>query len=137
MSVKSRITEFIRTGAQYFFRATPNFAKTMQNATLILTTTEETKSIIPRKYHDKIEVFQSIGLSEEIFYPEPLPKPERTPRFLMAGRMLYWKGFEMGIAAFVKVLEIGFKGELVVLGDTENNPSYETYKEYLKNDNDQ
>lgn len=132
MSVKSRITEFIRTGAQYFFRATPNFSRTMQNATLILTTTEETKSIIPRKYHSKVEVFQSIGLSEEIFYPEPLPKPERTPRFLMAGRMLYWKGFEMGIAAFVKALETDFKGELVVLGDTENNPAYEAYKEYLK-----
>ena len=132
MSVKSRITEFIRTGAQYFFRATPNFARTMQNATLILTTTEETKSIIPRKYHGKIEVFQSIGLSEEIFYPEPLPKPERTPSFLMAGRMLYWKGFEMGITAFVKALETGFKGELVVLGDTEDNPAYEAYKEYLK-----
>lgn len=132
MSVKSRITEFIRTGAQYFFCAIPNFARTMQGATLILATTEETKSIIHRKYHDKVEVFQSIGLSKEMFYPEPLPKPERKPRFLMAGRMLYWKGFEMGIAAFVKALEIGFKGEMVVLGDTENNPAYEAYREYLK-----
>lgn len=43
--------------------------------------------------------------------------------------MLYWKGFEMGITAFVKALEIGFKGELVVLGDTESNPVYEAYKE--------
>lgn len=132
MSVKSRITETIRTGAQLFFRGTPNFAKTMQEAALILTTTDETKSIIPRKYHDKVEIFQSIGLTKEMFYPEPLPKPERKPRFLMAGRMLYWKGFELGIASFVKALETGFEGELVVLGDTENNPTYESYREYLK-----
>lgn len=38
----------------------------------------------------------------------------------------------MGLTAFVKALETGFKGELVVLGDTENNPAYEAYKEYLK-----
>ena len=133
MSIKSRITEFIRTGAQFLFRVTPNFAKTMKGATLILATTEETKSIIPSKYYDKVEIFQSIGLSEEMFYPEPLPKPERKPRFLMAGRMLYWKGFEMGIAAFVKALEAGFEGELVVLGDTENNPAYEAYREHIKN----
>lgn len=132
MSVKSRIKEFIRNGAQYFFRAMPNFTKTMQGATLVLVTTEETKSIIPSKYHDKVEIFQSIGLSKEMFYPEPLPKPKRKPRFLIAGRMLYWKGFEMGIAAFVKALGNGFKGDLVVLGDTESNHNYEAYREYLK-----
>lgn len=132
MGIKSRITEAIRIGAQYFFRATPNFARAMHSATLILATTEETKSIISKKYYDKVEIFQSIGLSKEMFYPEPLPKPERSPKFLMAGRMLYWKGFEMGIGAFVKALEGGFKGELVILGDTENNLAYESYREYLK-----
>lgn len=132
MSIRSRATEIIRTGAQYFFRATPNFMKTMQGATLILVTTEETKSIIPQKYRDKVEVFQSIGLSKDMFYPKPSPKPKRNPKFLMAGRMLYWKGFDIGIAAFVKALESGFKGELVVLGDTESNPAYEAYRGHLK-----
>jgi len=132
MSAKSRVVEMIRTASQVFFRLTPNFARTMKGSTLILTTTEETKAVIPKKYHNKVKVFQSIGLTEDIFYPEPVQKPERTPRFLMAGRMLYWKGFELGISAFVKAMENGFKGELVILGDTENNPGYEAHKNMLQ-----
>ena len=133
MNIKSKITELVRTGAQLFFRVTPNFAKTMKKSSLILVTTEETKRIIPRKYHNKVEIFQSIGLTEEIFYPEPNKMKENAvPRFLMAGRMLYWKGFEMGIMAFVDALNKGFKGELIVLGDTENNTSYEAHMTHLK-----
>lgn len=132
MSVKNKITEFVRIGAQLFFRETPNFAKTMKKSSLILVTTEETKRVVPKKYHNKVEIFQSIGLTEDIFYPEPKIKENVIPRFLMAGRMLYWKGFEMGIAAFVDALDKGFRGELVVLGDTENNPSYEAHMDHLK-----
>lgn len=132
MSKKSKIVEYIRSGAQIFFRATPNFRKTMNQADMILVTTEETKLIIPKKYHNKVRIFQSIGLTQEIFYPEPKSKPIRIPRFLMAGRMLYWKGFEMGIEAFIKALKSGFQGQLVILGDTEENIAYETHKRHLR-----
>lgn len=104
MSRKNRITEAVRSAAQLFFRATPNYRKTMKRASLVLTTTEETKAIIPKKYQDKVQVFQSIGLSPEMIHPEPRAKDNKVPRFLMAGRMLYWKGFEIGISAFIDAL---------------------------------
>lgn len=132
MSMKNRLAEFIRSCAQVFFRSTLNFAKTMKGATLILSTTEETKKYIPQKYHDKVEVFQSIGLTEDIFFPEPQVKKNNRVRFLMAGRMLYWKGFELGISAFINALSKDIVAELVILGDTESNPSYEAYQNKLK-----
>lgn len=132
MSIKDRMKETIRSASQVVFRATPNFHQTMKKAGLIMTTTEESKKIIPKKYWDKVRIFQAIGLTEDIYYPEPKMKPDRTPKFLAAGRMLYWKGFEMTIMAFVKALKNGCKAELTILGDTENNPTYEAFKQKLK-----
>lgn len=132
MSSRDKITEIIRSSAQVFFRLTPNFYRTMKGASLILTTTEETKKIIPLRYQNKVEVFQSIGLPESVFIHEKKKKTNKIPRFLMAGRMLYWKGFELGIKAFIKALEKGARGELVILGDTEGNSKYEDYRNKLK-----
>lgn len=131
MSKKERVIELIRSLSQWFFKSTSNFAKTMDRAKLILVTTDETKALIPKKYHSKIKVFQSIGLTEDIFTPEPPQKRNEKVRFLVAGRMLYWKGFELAIRAFVKASQTNSEIELTVLGDTENNPSYEAHKRHL------
>jgi len=132
MSHKQRIVELVRSASQLFFKSTPNFAKTMKRARLILATTDETKALIPEKYHNKVQVFQSIGLNDDIFYPEPKKKDNKVIQFLVAGRMLYWKGFELAIKAFIEAVNNGALAELTILGDTENNPSYEQHREYLK-----
>lgn len=132
MSKKDRIVEFVRSASQMFFKSTFNFSITMKKAKLILVTTDETKRLIPAKYHEKVKIFQSIGLNEDIFYPEPPVKKNDRIHFLVAGRMLYWKGFELAIRAFLKAFQSNPDIELTVLGDTENNHSYEMYKEYLK-----
>lgn len=132
MSRRDKIIEIIRLSAQVFFRLTPNFYRTMKGASLILTTTEETKKIIPLRYQNKVEVFQSIGLPESAFEHKKKKKTNIVPRFLMAGRMIYWKGFELGIKAFIKALEKGARGKLVILGDTECNSEYEDYRNKLK-----
>lgn len=120
MSVKNKLVEGIRTASQVLFKSTPNFSKTMRNSSLILATTEETKSLIPVKYHKKVSIFQSIGLTEDIFYPEPQIKLNETCKILIAGRMIYWKGYELAILSFIKALEQGCKAELTVLGNTDD-----------------
>lgn len=132
MSKKERMVEFIRKMSQLFFRATPNFSKTMNKAELILVTTEETMKLIPTQFRNKVKLFQSIGLNEEIFYPEPPKKNNHKIRFLVAGRMLYWKGFELAIRAFIKASQSNNDILLTILGDTENNSSYEAHKKYLE-----
>lgn len=102
MSKKEKLIEIIRRASQVFFKMTPNFFRTIVCANMILATTEETKNLIPKKYHSKVKIFQSIGLPEDIFTLAPAEKPCRTPQFLVAGRMMYWKGFELAIRALVR-----------------------------------
>ena len=132
MRIKEKIIEIIRSASQILFKYTPNFAKTMDNSSLIVTTTEETKGIIPKQYHAKVRVFQAIGINSDMLYPEPRVKDNKIPRFLMAGRMLYWKGYELGIFAFMKALKEGCDAELIILSNTEGKSQYEAHKEKLK-----
>lgn len=132
MGMKDAIFEKVRRLSQKVFSSTRNFKKTVEKVGLILVTTEETAKLIPSKYQHKVEIFQAIGLREDLYYPEPAPKPERIPRFLMAGRMVYLKGYNLAIQAFVNALDMGCEAELTILGNTENNPAQEVYKGSLK-----
>jgi len=71
---------------------------------IILATTEETKGVIPRKYRDKVVVYQSIGISKEKYIIdesiEKLSKTNGCFNILMVGRFLHWKAFEIGLDAF-------------------------------------
>lgn len=132
MSNKDRIVELVRSASQLFFKSTPNFSKTMKKANLILVTTEETMKLIPSRFRNKVRIFQSIGLNEDMFYPIPSRKNNDVIQFLVAGRMLYWKGFELAIRAFLQAKDNMPNIELTVLGDTENNFNYEAHLRYLK-----
>lgn len=133
LSKKETLIEKIRITLQIFFRLTPNYYQTMKNAKRILVTTEETKAIIPPKFQYKVRVFQSIGLENAMYYPAPIRHAERqTVEFLAAGRMIYWKGFDLTIQAFLKALNKGCDARLTILGNTENNPDYEAYRAALK-----
>lgn len=128
MNLKSKVFETVRHCSQRVFTSTPNFTKTVKRASLILTATEDTARLIPEKYRDKVDIFQAAGLQEHFFEPVPKHEQHDIPQFLMAGRMLYLKGYELGITAFVKALESGVKAKLTILGDTENSQSMEAYK---------
>lgn len=125
---KAKVFEGIRRVSQFYFTHTYNFRKMEKSADLILAATEDTAKLISQKYRDKIEIFQAVGLREDICFPAPNREKHEIPQFLMAGRMLYLKGYELGISAFVKALDSGLKAELTILGDTENNPAMEKYK---------
>ena len=131
LNKKVKLFEFTRYISQKIFTSTPNFKRMVKNASLILTATGDTARLIPHKYKNKIDIFQAVGLQEEIFYPEPIKKDHDVPRFLMAGRMLYLKGYELGVSAFVEALNNGLKAELTILGDTENSSSMEAYKKKI------
>ena len=134
ISIKNYFKEFIRNISQNIFRITPNFHKTMNNSNLILVTTNETKAIIPKKYHNKVKKFQAIGLNQDMFYPEPIiKKNNKIVKILISGRMIYWKGYELAIWSFIKALKYGCNIELTILGDIEyGNKEQQKHRDYLK-----
>lgn len=130
LSRRDALFETIRHFSQIIFTASPNFKKTIKKATLILAATEETARLIPDKH--KVQIFQAIGVKDDYFIPKPLKKDHRKVRFLMVGRMMYSKGYDLGIQAFFRALDDGMEAELTILGDTENDPKKESYRKNIE-----
>ena len=113
---KENIIENIRKCTQLIAKKSFNLKRCCKNAELIITVTEESKNMLPVKYQEKTVVLQAIGLNKSAILDKKKIFNDSKTRFLIAGRMLSWKGFQIGIEAFVKVLERGVKAELTVLG---------------------
>lgn len=124
LSLKERITEWLRHSAVRKVSTSKIHKKMFDSAAMILTTTKESKMMIPQKYHDKIIVEQAIGINRADYEKRIEPNNGKFI-VLMSGRMLYWKGFEIGIKAFLKFAEIHPDAELHVFGDGEKRKELE------------
>lgn len=124
LSVKEKITEDLRLWAVRKMATSKIHKKMFDSAIMILTTTNESKMMIPQKYHSKIVVEQAIGIDQANYEKR---KESNNEKFvvLMSGRMLYWKGFEMGIKAFLEFAEINPAAELHIFGDGEKRRELE------------
>lgn len=125
MTGKEKCTEIIRKLSQYAAIITPSLGRTMKKAKLILVTTEETKRRIPEKYRDKTSIMPAIGL-EELTQVRKTEKYNEKIRIIMAGRLIYWKAFDIGIKAFIQIADQFPNTELHILGEGNR-------KESLKN----
>ena len=100
----SKLYEFMRNLQISVTNLLPYARSAMEKASAIIVTTEETKQCFPKKYHNKITIMQSLGIDEEFIQGNIGEKSPRKIRILMVGRMIGWKGFDIGIAAFKKLL---------------------------------
>lgn len=117
MSKKDKIIEKIRNATMIIPKISTNTQKAFKKSKKIIVVTEDTKSLVPKKYWDKVEIFQAIGINDCFLEPTPKFIKNDVCKVLIAGRMLPWKGFEAGIAATVKALDRGAAIELTVLGN--------------------
>lgn len=116
MSGKEKLIEFIRKASQDIALITPSIRKTMKKAQLILVATEETKEKMPNCYQNKVHVLPAIGL-EEIPELKNVKRDDRKVKIIMAGRLIYWKAFDIGIKAFLKIADQYPNAELHILGE--------------------
>lgn len=124
LSAKEKLTEGLRFLAIRKVTTSRIHEKMFDSALMILTTTNESKRMIPQKYHNKIIVEQAIGI-EQANYEKRRGSINEKFVVLMSGRMLYWKGFEIGIKAFLKFAEINPDAELHIFGDGEKRSELE------------
>lgn len=114
--VKERIIEKIRMCLQILIKNSFHLKQCCKHAQLIIAVTSESKEMIPKQYQKKVVILQAIGLNKRAIIVKEKETQNNIPQFLMAGRMLSWKGLSIGIEAFVKALQHGTKAELTVLG---------------------
>lgn len=116
MNSKERLIEWMRKISQYAALMTLSIRKTMKYSKYILVTTEETKDKIPDKYQDKTIIFPAIGL-EKLMELKPIEKKDDKIRIVMAGRLIYWKAFDIGMEAFLRIADQYPNTELHILGE--------------------
>lgn len=125
MSAKEKCIETIRRLSQYITIITHSTRKAMKDAKLILAATEETKKRIPEKFKNKTKIMPAIGL-EKLTQESKTERDDVRTRIIMAGRLIYWKGFDIGIKAFMQIADQFPNAELHILGEGDQ-------KESLKN----
>jgi glycosyltransferase involved in cell wall biosynthesis len=111
-----RFVEMIRVGLQ---KASRHFAankKTFEKASLILVTTEETKSLIPGQYGYKTVIMPAVGVNTGDISGAASRIQHGDFRVIMAGRLLYWKGFDIGIRAVKRLIDAGEDVSLAIIG---------------------
>lgn len=118
MTTKEKIVELIRKLSQGLALLTPCIRKTMECSKYILTATEETREKIPKKYQTKTIVVPAIGM-EKLMPSYTKTKEDNKIKIVMAGRLIYWKAFDLGIKAVKQILDEMPNLELHILGEGE------------------
>ena len=130
LNQKDILIEKVRELTQKIPKYSLSMRKAFREAAKIIVVTEDTKRLVPEKYQEKTAVFQAIGIKDEFLDPKPIKKDKNSDKpceVLIAGRMLAWKGFDLGIQAVKLALQQGAEIKLTVLGDGD-----EKYQNKLK-----
>lgn len=93
--IKDRVIEYIHDMQIKSIIRNQRFKDMCEYASVILTTTQETYACIPLKYKNKVQIMQTIGISEkELKTGIPCREYEKTEKFkvLYVGNLLSWKG---------------------------------------------
>ncbi len=116
-STKGKVVDFIRDVANLSTRLDPLFWNTCAKATQIYTTTEQTKSFIPKRYHNKVEVLLAIGQAVIIHQNIEKKSANNSLKLLFAGRILHWKGLHLALLAIKKLVGKGIEVKLFIAGN--------------------
>lgn len=115
-TIKENLAETIRIISQHLALITPSVRKNLKHAKVIFAATEETKMRIPQRYWPKTIVFPAISLEKPTQISCSYKKKDKI-KIVMAGRLIYWKAFDLGIRAFLKIADRNPNAELHILGE--------------------
>lgn len=133
MSKKELVVETIRKISQRTALITPSIRETMKATKVIYAATEETKRKIANKNLNKIVIMPAIGLENMPVVHSVIHNDEKV-KVIMAGRLICWKAFDIGIKAFLKVVDKYPNVELHILGEGDKKKTLQRLAgEYLDN----
>jgi glycosyltransferase involved in cell wall biosynthesis len=124
---RGRLFEHARNLAQFAGRWDPFVRLTARRSTLALAKTEQTASELRRMKCKNVAVVSEAGLpGAEFDSLMSIPQRRAGPfRILSLGRLVHWKGFELSLRAFARVLHNRRDAEYWLLGDGPDRPRLE------------
>jgi glycosyltransferase involved in cell wall biosynthesis len=111
---KAKLTEAIRDLSNQTIMLNPLVRRGLLDASVIFVKTPDTRRLFTRAMQGKSIEFIELGLQQT----QP-PKPDRPhgpPRFLFAGRLLYWKGAHIAIRALAELVRRLPDARLTIVG---------------------
>jgi glycosyltransferase involved in cell wall biosynthesis len=112
-----RFKELVRVGLQKSSKYFLDNRLTFEKAKLILVATGETRSLIPKRYRYKTAIMPAVGIKAEDISEIRIRGPNAALRIIMVGRLLFWKGFDIGIRAVQKLIDAGEDVSLTIVGE--------------------
>jgi glycosyltransferase involved in cell wall biosynthesis len=116
LSFRSKVLETIRDLSSSTITINPLIRPGLTNAAVIFVQTKDTQNLFSGALRKKTVVFTPLGLLQI-----PTARPPRTwfgpPKFLYAGRLLYWKGVHIAVRAFAEVASQISGARFTIVGD--------------------
>jgi len=131
VGVLGKLIDRLRRLGQWVGEHDPLVRLTARRSDLALVVTRRTGEKVMRMGARRVELFLQVGLTEkEISALGELLVPEGPPfRFISIGRLIYWKGFDLGLRAFAR---LGSKDwEFYLVGDGPERRRLETLSAHL------
>jgi len=117
--IKCLIIECIRSFVMKTLTLNVGFRQRCKNAKLILCKTEATRNSIPAKYRNKAVLFTDVAveLLDVTRYLKDDKVSTAITKYLTVGRLDAWRGFDLLIEAFAKVIKKTRNIRLDIVGD--------------------
>lgn len=110
-----RIFEIVRSIHNRIAAVDPSVQAAFKSATLIFCKAKETRDQIPANLRHKCAIVPDVAADTSLTVASPTPGSP-TPKFLYAGRLLYWKGVHLALRALAQVRDRMPEAELIVVG---------------------
>jgi glycosyltransferase involved in cell wall biosynthesis len=116
IGLRGRVLERIRDLSNSTITINPMVRAGLNSAAVIFVSTTDTQNLFSGTLRDKTVVFSQLGLPH-------LPSTgcqrslTESPRFLYAGRLLYWKGVHIAVRAFAEVVRQSTDARFTIVGD--------------------
>jgi glycosyltransferase involved in cell wall biosynthesis len=135
LGFRGKILEAIRDLSNSTIMINPVVRHGFTSAAVIFVSTADTQNLFKGALHNKTVVFTPLALPDT-----PAIRSPRTrfgpPKFLFAGRLLYWKGVHIAVRAFADVVKQIPDARLTIVGDgPERNRLEEHVRLHKLNDN--
>ena len=107
--------EAFRAARMRLLRVDPAVRATLRGARRLLVATDDTRDFLPRDRRDTAAVLHTTGV-EHGLPSTPVGRRDGS-RVYCVGRLLHWKGFDLGIAAFARAASTRPDMTLTIVGD--------------------
>lgn len=115
---RERLVEYLRSLANQCVRFDPFMRLTFRQAHTVVFTSQQHLALVPKHVGRRSRVALAIGCHPlEDHSPMLQPRPPGKARLVYVGRLIGWKGLDLGLRAFKQVLETCPDARLTIIGD--------------------